>query len=525
MLDFLTEVSVLNTEILDSELIARSITPARGPVINKRRQLASALLKESTGQIFVPYFHFDPIVDLRRCAALVTSFNIEIERSGNTLEQKQAALTNLKFLDARISRVICTTNEEKSIAKELLRQVKQLILCDVNDLNGSNHSSENADDSTSQSGEKNDQRGYTPHAETNDQPSTSGNTKQNAQKETFTEDFTGIPSQTHAKTRVSFNPYDLKNAMAGFHIQSTPECYNAPFSYGQNNQNSHKLPIHKWKIQFSGLNDKKDAFEFLRIVKSKANSYKTTPEELFGSASEFFTEDASKWYFSQKFVNWNDLEQRLIADFMQVIYFDDLIDTIRQTKQSYNESIIKFCTNFEDNCSRLLTPLSTLEKINILKRNVLSKYQPYIALTQFHSLNELKHALKLLEATMSQNNYGFNRNVRFDSKERRYDSRERRFDSCERQSHSPHRQSFNSSPNHVSRYDKFDSKNANNYRSSRDRTRSPYPSYNNTRNNNNNGNFRERSNSNHNHSRENSRDNSFRPGSRENSTNRNSQKQ
>lgn len=95
----LKEASLLNVEIITGELVARGIIPARGPLINKRRQLASAWLKENDGQIFVPYFEHEPLVDLRKCAALVTSFEVEINRNGSTQDDKQKAIANLKVLD------------------------------------------------------------------------------------------------------------------------------------------------------------------------------------------------------------------------------------------------------------------------------------------------------------------------------------------------------------------------------------------------------------------------------------------
>lgn len=61
-------------------------------------------------------------------------------------------------------------------------------------------------------------------------------------------------------------------------------------------------------------------------------------------------------------------------------------------------------------------PLSLHEKITILKKNVLQKYRPYIVLTTFYSIEELKHALKILESTMPS--YDTNRSVRFGSNDR-----------------------------------------------------------------------------------------------------------
>lgn len=517
--DFLAEVSVLNTEILEGELAVRSIIPQRGPLINRRRQLASALFSENCGMIFVPYFEFDPIVDLRKCSALLTALKVEYEKNDTSNERKRAIETNLKFLDARISRIMCTTNEEKEIAKDLLKTVKKLTLTDIVDLNTSINSDSGRTETSSM------QKHPSPSVNAvfdyyKSMPSTSQT--QTAPQKSFSTtpivnyaEIQGMQNNVQfnaqPKKRISVLPREIENAMENCHI-GYPSTYAEQKQHQYENCSTQypKFPIHKWKITFTGFNDKHDAFEFLRIVNSKAQSYRTTHEELFASASEFFRGEASKWYFSQTFEDWSDIEARLIADFMQVNYFDDLIDTIRQTKQTNNESIVQFCTKFEDNCSRLRTPLSIEEKIKMLKRNVLEKYHPYIALAQFNDLHALKHALKLLEATMS-NSYGYNRNVRFNSNDR----------SSERQSRSPHRQYNNS--NHVSRYDNTNSRDFPNYRSSKDRVNSPYPNNNSQRNGSRN-NSSDRNRVNEYRANEKSRDNSrenFRPNSRGNSLTRN----
>lgn len=146
-------------------------------------------------------------------------------------------------------------------------------------------------------------------------------------------------------------------------------------------------------------------FEFLRKIKSKAQANHVNDDELLNSAAEFFTGFAAKWFYAQTFRSWTDLTEKLVSDFVQVNYFDELIDTIRQRRQSPNESIVHFFTVFEDDCSRLKEQLPQAEKIKIIKKNVLQKYRPYIALTNFHSLNEIKESLKILEATMPYNNY------------------------------------------------------------------------------------------------------------------------
>lgn len=219
---------------------------------------------------------------------------------------------------------------------------------------------------------------------------------------------------------------------------------NRTFTLPQNNSNSYNfkpIPIYKWNIKFGGDGKTDDVFVFLQKINSKARAQNVSEEELFVFASELFTGFAVKWFHAQSFSSWTDISIKLISDFVQVDYFDNLLDTIRNRKQEYTESVVKFFTNFEDSCSRLMTPLSAEEKVTILKKNILQKYRPYVVLTHFQTVDEMKYALKILEATMVSNEG--NKNVRFGSRDKnRSFSAERNKETSENN-------------NNRSRYDRF----------------------------------------------------------------------
>lgn len=285
--DFLVESSYLQDEVLYNELITREITPHRGPIINQRRQLANAWLRENAGHIFIPYFQFEPVVDLRKCAALVTVFELQLNQ---TPLHKLKAMTNLKVLDARVGRILCTTPEEQNLARNFAQNIKRLILNDVHDLNNSQCSAqgEQTNDSASNRAACSHQVNA-PSSSTQSQPAQNdnlnGNVNSNRQESAGTTQYR------------NFDPFELDHLMASMRLNQ--DHLNSSF-LSNHSGNSNKLPVHKWKIKFSGSRDKKDAFEFLRIVNSKANSYQTTKDELFASASEFFVEEASRWYFASK---------------------------------------------------------------------------------------------------------------------------------------------------------------------------------------------------------------------------------
>lgn len=203
------------------------------------------------------------------------------------------------------------------------------------------------------------------------------------------------------------NPNHTRN----FQPQNTQNFYANPNgSIHTPRRYDHKM--YKWNVKFSGENQKYDAIDFIQKVNAIAQSRGVTDSELFASAIEFFSGQALKWYYAQRnqIKSWSELAEKLISDFIEVNYHDNLLDTIRQRQQTSNESIVHFVTIFEDDCSRLQTLMLPKEQIHIVKKNVLQKYRPHISLKHYNTLNELKQDLKLLEASMMSTN---DRNVSF----------------------------------------------------------------------------------------------------------------
>lgn len=231
------------------------------------------------------------------------------------------------------------------------------------------------------------------------------------------------------------NANDEFNSNILSHPRQTPQMENFHGSRAQMPQRrDHK--IYKWNVKFTGENSKYDAIDFIQKVNALAQSRGVSDQELFDSAIDFFSGQALKWYYTQRSQtnSWVELSEKLISDFIEVNYYDNLLDTIRQRRQQTNESIVNFFTKFEDDCSRLQTLLTTGEKIHIVKKNVLQKYRPYVSLKNYDSLNDLKHDLKLLESSMPSAN---ERNVSFYANKSTHASRYESFRTNRSQSRSP----------------------------------------------------------------------------------------
>lgn len=377
---FLNEIGKLNDKLVSHELETRGITPQSGPVHNKRRQLATILFEEYTEKI--PPQIADEKISLDLCINAQFIMACQIDLNNADKQIKQRAIDTLYYLRSKISKIKCKTDYEINTARALLSTME----ITFNSMNAPANSSVNQTRSSSS--------------------------------------VISIDNETNMQTNRNIDEL-MAQQFDQFSLRTPVPQERNNFNVNRNIVPQQSPKIYKWKIKFSNEERTMSVFEFIQKVEAKAKVHNVTDNDLFNSASEFFDGFAAKWFYAQTFNNWTELKEKLISDFVQVNYLDNLLDTIRQRKQTYDDTIVQFFTAFEDDCSRLQVQLSVQEKINILKKNVLQKYRPYIALTQFNSTDELKHALKLLEATMPQYKRDESiRSVRFGSRDRSTDRNE-----------------------------------------------------------------------------------------------------
>lgn len=333
-------------------------------------------------------------------------------------------------------------------------------------------------------------------------------------------------SSTNANFRPNYeylermNSYEPPQQFHTFPTNRQPQ-YNRFSTFSQ--RRDHK--IYKWNIKFGGEDKNSNAIDFIQRVNATAQSRGVTDTDLFEAAIELFSGQALKWYFASRdyFNSWSDISEKLISDFVDVDYYDNLLDTIRQRKQTQTESIVHFFTIFEDDCSRLQTLLTSNEKINILKKNILQKYRPHVTLKPYGTLDELKYDLKLLEATMANTN---SRSVNFEEKDsnQKYDNSNRRsrYDNYRSNNRSFNR-SFSRSPSNGSNHSNRDSSQSrkSNFRNNRPAT----PVNNNSRDQDRNNSHPQSDSRDQQHSRNNSRDNQRYNSSERNRNNSNSRSQ
>lgn len=458
--DYLQCVDPLINEILNYELRIRGIQAAQAPSV-KKSQLARELMDEYNGIMPTFHFHLTPADDLRACAALIAQFDASLTNSARTQNTITHALANLLFLKTRVERLRPVSLEDQNHTRILLSNIENVItraenlivagnsqpVADILDLT-SNIPPLNRQFSANNSQHQNfPQNMRQPHQR---MPAEAENVWNTENFETgfldhmfsninlnSTQNPAGENNQNFAQTFSQSNPHFLNNGNNPFisnhqHLNNTnwvprslrftqPQATqhfrpNIPNQSSQLSQRDSPIrrdhKIYKWNIKFNGEEKNSNAIDFIQKVNAVAQSRGVGQMDLFESAIELFSGQALKWYFAIRgqVSSWAEISEKLISDFVDVDYYDNLLLIIQQRKQSQNESIVHFFTVFEDDCSRLPNALTSAEKINILKRNILQKYRSNVVLREYGTVSELKHELKLLEAAMQSD---YQRNVQF----------------------------------------------------------------------------------------------------------------
>lgn len=343
------EVDVLNTELLKYELLGRGIQPATS-MSNKKKQLLDALVEEQiNGNVAEFSCPIGIQVDLRKCSDLVSSFSSKFKDTVKTEYIIDSYSVIIKYLEQRFRRIKPTNDDDQAefdalgINIELLKsEIFNTSIINPNHIaprNEAAHSSTMID-----------------------------------------REHTSQNNQEHSANEVN----NVSQALGQMLLQ-------------HNGSGRFAYPLHKWNVFFKGTEDPIGVLEFIERVKNMAQSRNVSNEQLFKSASELFADNGLKWFRTQNFQNWIDIERKLISDFVSTDFYDDLLDDIKKRKQRENETIVLFFAIIEDMFNKLPVEMGQRNKVKIVKKLLLPVYIPHIISKPFDNISELKSECKTLE--------------------------------------------------------------------------------------------------------------------------------
>jgi hypothetical protein len=177
-------------------------------------------------------------------------------------------------------------------------------------------------------------------------------------------------------------------------------------SPNQGNRTTHikTIPIQKWGIVFQGGNLGLSVKDFLSQIEIWAHSQKVSETELLASAFLFFEGDAKIWYraFYSKFQCWSDLVNSLEKQFLPSDYDFWLKKEIENRQQGINENFGIYLAAMELLFSNLSEPLIELEKLKILRRNMLPHYKPHLSFMPIRNIQQLLSCCRIVDDTKEE---------------------------------------------------------------------------------------------------------------------------
>lgn len=160
------------------------------------------------------------------------------------------------------------------------------------------------------------------------------------------------------------------------------------------------IPIKDWGVKFSGRGTI-SVNAFLERIDELKDARNADDEDLYRYAIDLFEDEALIWFRANKNLvsTWSELVELLVDTFQKPNYQDELLEEIKQRTQSRQESVVIYMSIMQNMFNRLPIPLSELQKLFILRKNLQPYFQKEICRDTFSSVVELTSVLRIIEQT------------------------------------------------------------------------------------------------------------------------------
>lgn len=217
----------------------------------------------------------------------------------------------------------------------------------------------------------------------------------------------GIPMQPPRPLNTSqngftYHPHNLNmnRATSGQNGLLYRPCYP---NNGWENSGRNTERIWQWDLKFSGDKPNASASEFLQSVMDRCMSRNVSREEVLHSMTELLEGTALRWFRSRvvnrPFSGWDEFVRRFLEDFEPYHESDGLLEMIRRLKQKSGESIVKYFSTVEDMFWRLHSVPAEIDRVNIIRKNLLPIYITSLSVFDFDTVESLKDACKKVECS------------------------------------------------------------------------------------------------------------------------------
>lgn len=163
---------------------------------------------------------------------------------------------------------------------------------------------------------------------------------------------------------------------------------------------SRMLPIHDWKINFSGEDKLVSPIdlrinEFLYQIEVNKHARRISDEEMLGQISSLLTGTARTWYYAyyRTFQSWSHFVESMRRRFLSRFHELDALDEISQRKQGKIEPVMAYLNHMVMLFQTISQNVDEEYMVHVIQRNLLPDIQRAIGPWEPQSLAELERVL------------------------------------------------------------------------------------------------------------------------------------
>lgn len=159
------------------------------------------------------------------------------------------------------------------------------------------------------------------------------------------------------------------------------------------------VPVHQWKLSYSGDSNGMHLYDFLSEIDMFKRSEDVTDDELLSSVVHLLAGRARLWYRSwfDTFNNWGDLVVAMKREFLPPKYDYRLLTNISNRRQKPNETFAEYLSTMQSLFKYLSIPIAEPHKLCIVEENMLQKYAIAVSTVDIASLDQLANVCRRID--------------------------------------------------------------------------------------------------------------------------------
>lgn len=168
------------------------------------------------------------------------------------------------------------------------------------------------------------------------------------------------------------------------------------------------VPVHQWKVAFSGDGRGLSLHDFLSELRMLQRSEGVGDDELFASVVHLLTGRARLWYRSwyDTFGDWAEFVVAMKNEFLPPKYDYRLLTNISNRRQKQSETFAEYLTVMQSQFNNLAIRVDEQHKLSIIEENMLPKYAVAASTIDVVSLEQLSNVCRRVDYAYAKRDVG-----------------------------------------------------------------------------------------------------------------------